>query len=48
MPMSGADGAGGADATIWMPLTGARIVAVDAAPGVAVSVNPPALMLNFT
>ena len=35
-------------ATICIPLTGDRIMAVDACPGLAVNVNPLAVMVNFT
>jgi hypothetical protein len=34
--------------TICRPFTGARFVLVEDAPGMAVSVNPVALMLNLT
>jgi hypothetical protein len=34
--------------TIWMPFTGARGNPSAAAPGVAVIVNPPAVIVNFT
>ena len=40
-------GDGGAVGTICTAFTGARLLPEDA-PGVAVSVNPPATMLNFT
>jgi hypothetical protein len=33
---------------IWIPFTGARFVPSDAVLGIAVSVKPVALMVNFT